>query len=169
MRALVTGSAGQLGTDVVLACRRAGDDVVAVDRSLVDVTSRDDVLGVVGSVRPDVVIHCAAFTAVDRCETEPDLAFRANALAPRWVAEACRRFDAHLVHLSTDYVFDGAKPGPYVEWDRPNPLSAYGRSKLAGEQEALGGLPGATVVRTSWLCGEHGPNMLKTALKLLPE
>jgi dTDP-4-dehydrorhamnose reductase len=115
------------------------------------------------------VIHCAAFTAVDRCETEPDLAFRANALAPRWVAEACRRFDAHLVHLSTDYVFDGAKPEPYVEWDRPNPLSAYGRSKLAGEQEALDGLPGATVVRTSWVCGEHGPNMVKTALKLLAE
>jgi dTDP-4-dehydrorhamnose reductase len=169
VRVLVTGASGQLGTDVVLACEGAGDDVVGVDRNTVDVTSRDDVLGLVGSVRPDAVVHCAAFTAVDRCESEVDAAFASNALAPRWVAEACRRFDAHLVHVSTDYVFDGTKPEPYVEWDVPNPLSAYGRSKLAGEQEVLGGLPGATVLRTSWVCGAHRPNMVKTALRLLAE
>jgi dTDP-4-dehydrorhamnose reductase len=169
VRVLVTGAAGQLGTDVVLACRRAGDEVVGIDRATVDVTSRDAVLGTVGTLRPDAVIHCAAFTAVDACEVEVDLAYRVNALAPRWVAEACRRFGAHLVHVSTDYVFDGTQPDPYVEWDRPNPLSVYGRSKLAGEQEVLAGLPGATVVRTSWVCGEHGPNMVKTALRLLAE
>lgn len=169
MRVLVTGAAGQLGTDVVRACEQAGDHVVGVDRSSVDVTSRDDVLGAVGTVRPDAVIHCAAFTAVDRCEDEVDLAFAANALAPRWVAEACSRFGAHLVHVSTDYVFDGTKADPYDEWDLTNPLSVYGRSKLAGEHEVLATRPGSTVVRTSWVCGEHGPNMVKTALRLLAE
>jgi len=139
---------------------------VAVDRGRLDVTDRDAVLGALLSVRPDVVVHTAAWTAVDACEADPERAFRDNALAVRWVAEACARGGAHLVQLSTDYVFDGAQAEPYVEWDAPAPRSVYGRSKWAGEREALGVLPGATVVRTSWVCGAHGANMVKTILRL---
>ncbi len=166
MRVLVTGAGGQLGRDVVLACGGAGDDVVACTHAELDVTDRDAVLGAVLSVRPHAVIHAAAWTAVDDCEADLERAYASNALAVRWVAEACRRADAHLVHLSTDYVFSGAKSGPYVEWDEPDPLSAYGRSKLAGEREAG---PEATIVRTSWVCGEHGANMVKTILRLAGE
>jgi dTDP-4-dehydrorhamnose reductase len=105
-------------------------------------------------------------TAVDACESQVDLAYRLNALAPRHLAEAATRVGAHLVHVSTDYVFDGTKATPYTEWDRPNPRSVYGSSKLAGEAEVLGGAPGSTVVRTAWVCGAHGSNMVKTALRL---
>jgi len=166
MRVLVTGAGGQLGRDVVLACAAAGDDVAACTRAELDVTDRDAVLGAALSVRPHAVIHAAAWTAVDDCEADPEQAYAANALAVRWVAEACRRAGAHLVHVSTDYVFSGGKSGPYVEWDEPDPLSAYGRSKRAGEREAG---PEATIVRTSWVCGEHGANMVKTILRLAGE
>src|SRR4051794_11769292 len=104
MRVLITGAGGQLGHDTVLACEAAGDEVVACTRAELDVTSRDAVLGAVTSVRPHAVIHCAAWTAVDACEADPERALLANALATRWVAEACSRVDAHLVAVSTDYV-----------------------------------------------------------------
>jgi dTDP-4-dehydrorhamnose reductase len=113
--------------------------------------------------RPDVVVHAAALTAVDACELDPDRAFAANALGTRNVAEAARRVGAHLVYVSTDYVFDGTATRPYVEWDEPRPLSVYGRSKLGGERECP---PEATVVRTSWVSGFSGTNMVKTALRL---
>ena len=163
------GAGGQLGRDVVLAGEAAGDEVVAADHATLDVSDRDAVLGAVLSIQPDAVVHCAAWTAVDACEGDPDRAYLHNALAVRWVAEAARRAGAHLVHLSTDYVFDGTKPAPYHEWDVPAPASVYGRSKLAGEREAVDGAPGATVVRTSWVCGEHGANMVKTVLRLAAE
>lgn len=132
-------------------------------RQELDVTRRDEVLGAVGAVQPEVVVNCAAFTAVDACETDADRAFQVNALAVRHVAEAARRFGAHLCHISTDYVFSGDKAEPYHEWDRPDPRSVYGASKLAGEREVG---EGATVVRTSWLCGRHGSNMVATVLRL---
>jgi dTDP-4-dehydrorhamnose reductase len=163
MRVLVTGAAGQLGRDVVFACEEAGDDVLAASRADLDVTDRDAVLGAVMSWRPQAVVHPAAWTDVDGCELDVERAMRANALAVRWVAEGCRRAGCHLVLLSTDYVFDGTKATPYHEWDAPNPVSVYGRSKRAGELEAG---PEATIVRTSWLCGEHGRNMVKTILRL---
>jgi dTDP-4-dehydrorhamnose reductase len=166
VKVLVTGAGGQLGRDVVAAGEHAGDDVVAADRARLDVTDRDAVLGAVLSTRPDAVVHTAAWTVVDACESDPERAYRDNALAVRWVAEACARAGAHLVQLSTDYVFDGDQPEPYVEWDTPAPRSTYGRSKWAGEREALQTAPGATVVRTSWLCGAHGANMVKTILRL---
>lgn len=169
MRVLVTGAAGQLGRDTVLACEAAGDTVFGVDRSQLDVTDRDAVLGAITSLRPDAVIHCAAWTAVDACEGDPGRAFDANAMAVRHVAEACHRVGAHLVHVSTDYVFDGSLPRPYHEWDTPNPASVYGASKLAGEREALALGPDAAVVRTSWVCGEHGNNMVKTVLRFAAE
>lgn len=167
MRVVVTGAAGQLGRDTVLACDAAGDTVFGVDRSQLDVTDRDAVLGAIGSLRPDAVIHCAAWTAVDLCESDPDRAFTVNAMAARHLAEASHRVGAHLVTVSTDYVFDGTLTRPYHEWDTPNPASVYGASKLAGEREALALGPDAAVVRTSWVCGEHGANMVKTVLRLV--
>lgn len=166
MRLLVTGAGGQVGHDVAACAAAAGDDVLALDHGAMDVTDRDAVLGVLTAWRPDGVIHTAAWTSVDACESDPDRAFTANALAVRWVVEACARTGAHLVHVSTDYVFDGTNDDPYHEWDRPNPRSVYGASKLAGEREAAALGPSATIVRTSWVCGEHGANMVKTILRL---
>jgi dTDP-4-dehydrorhamnose reductase len=166
VRVLVTGAGGQLGHDVVAVCGAAGDDVVGVDRSVVDVRSRDAVLAAITSFRPDAVVHCAAWTAVDACEGDPERAFATNALGVRWVREGCERVGAHLVHVSTDYVFDGTLDRPYHEWDAVGPPSVYGASKLAGEREAG---PDAAVVRTSWVCGEHGANMVKTVLRLAAE
>ena len=166
MRVLVTGAGGQLGQDLVAHCTASGDDVTAADRSHLDVGNRDQVLGAVTAVRPDVVVNAAAWTAVDAAESDAERAHRDNALAVRWLREACGRTGAHLVHVSTDFVFDGRLDRPYHEWDTPNPLSVYGASKLAGEQEAG---PEACVVRTSWVCGAGGNNMVKTVLRLLAE
>lgn len=169
MRILITGAGGQLGTDLALACAAAGDEVVAVGRGQLDVESRDAVLAAVTSVRPDSIVNCAAWTAVDACEADPGRAMLANALSVRWLGEASGRVGAHLVHVSTDYVFDGTKSGPYDEWDATNPQSVYGRSKLAGEHEALTSGTGAAVVRTSWVCGQYGNNMVKLVLRLMRE
>jgi dTDP-4-dehydrorhamnose reductase len=166
MRVLVTGAGGQLGRDVVEHCELEGDEVLALDRARLDVTDREAVLAGVGAARPDVVVNCAAFTAVDRCETEPEVAHAVNAVAVGHLADAARAAGAHLVHVSTDYVFDGTLDRPYREDDRPNPLSVYGRSKLAGERAAG---PDASVVRTSWVCGEHGSNMVHLVLRLAGE
>ncbi len=166
MRVLVTGAGGQLGTDTVLAWTAAGDEVVGCNSSVLDVTDRDQVLGAITSVAPDVVVNCAAWTAVDACEGDPQRALAANGLSVRWVAEACARVDAHLVHISTDYVFDGSLTRPYHEWDEPNPASVYGLTKLIGEREAAVLGPRAAIVRTSWVVGEHGSNMVKTVMRL---
>jgi len=166
LNVLVTGANGQLGRDIVAACTAAGDEVIAADHTRLDVTDRDSVLAALTTLRPDVAVHCAAWTAVDACESDPDRAWATNALAVRWMADGCRRAGTHLVHISTDYVFNGEQEEPYTEWDVPDPLGVYGRSKLGGEIEAG---PDATIVRTSWVCGEHGSNMLKTVLRLSAE
>jgi dTDP-4-dehydrorhamnose reductase len=167
VRLLITGGAGQLGIDLArLAGSERHHEVVAASRAKLDVVDRDSVLATVTSLRPDLVVHAAAWTAVDACEADPSRAWQVNALACRHVAEGARAVGAHLVSVSTDYVFDGTSPRPYHEWDRPNPQSVYGRSKLGGEQEVLRLVPGAAVVRTSWMCGAHGVNMLKTVLRL---
>jgi dTDP-4-dehydrorhamnose reductase len=127
------------------------------------VEDRGAVLAAVLGTRPDVVVHAAAWTAVDACEGDPQRALAVNALGTRHVAEAAAAVGAHLLYLSTDYVFDGTASRPYVEWDDPRPLSVYGRSKLGGERECP---PGATVVRTSWVAGAAGANMVRTALRL---
>ena len=136
MRILITGAAGQLGTDLArVATEEPHHEVVAADRARLDVADRDVVLGAFHSFRPDLVLHAGAWTAVDACEADPDRAWRVNALGCRHVAEGAGAVGAHLVAVSTDYVFDGTAPRPYNEWDRPNPGSVYGRSKLGGEQE----------------------------------
>jgi dTDP-4-dehydrorhamnose reductase len=161
VKILVTGAGGMVGREVVEAL--APHDVIGVDHTRLDVSDRDAVLAIVGSVNPDAVVHCAAMTAVDACETDPDRAFLVNALGTRFVVEAARRARAYVVALSTDYVFDGTQPQPYHEWDPPNPMSVYGRSKLAGEIEVDGA---GAVVRTSWVIGRFGANMAKTILRL---
>jgi dTDP-4-dehydrorhamnose reductase len=159
VRVLITGAGGALGRELVVAF--AGHDVVAAPHDSLDVADRDAVLQAVGAVGPDAIVHAAAWTNVDGCELDPDQAFRVNALGTRHVVEAARLTGGRVCYVSTDYVFDGRATRPYVEWDATNPLSVYGRSKLGGEQE-LG--PEDTVVRTSWVCGRHGRNFVKTIL-----
>jgi dTDP-4-dehydrorhamnose reductase len=164
MRVLITGAGGQVGRELVAVF---GDhDVIAVDHRQLDVADRDAVLGLVTTVAPDAIVNGAAWTAVDANEGDPDRAWATNALAVRYLAEGARLVGARICQLSTDYVFDGSQAEPYVEWDRTNPVSMYGRSKLGGELE-LG--PEHTVVRTSWVCGFHGANMVKTILRLAGE
>ena len=138
-------------------------DVLATDIDTMRVDDRDAVLGAFTAFRPELVLHGGALTAVDLCETEADKAFAVNAVGTRHIAEAARLVGAHVVYVSTDYVFDGTSGRPYREWDPPCPTSVYGASKLAGERECS---PGSTIVRTSWLCGAHGANMVATALRL---
>jgi len=167
VRVLLTGAAGQLGVD--LQRRFASEpqhDLTPSDIGDLDVTDRDLVHQLIGELRPDLVLHVAAWTAVDACEGDPQRAWAVNALGSRHVAEASTRAGAHVVYVSTDYVFDGESDTPYVEWDHTNPRTVYGRSKLGGEREVLEGMVGAAVVRTSWLCGQHGSNMVKTILEL---
>ncbi len=169
MRVLITGAGGQLGIDLVAVCMAADDEVVALGRADLDVTDQAQVYDAVDGAQPDVVVNCAAWTAVDDCESDPARAQAINGTAVRWIAEACKRSNAHLIQLSTDYVFDGTLDRAYRESDATNPQSVYGRSKLIGEQEALALGPAATVARTSWVCGRHGANMVKTVMKLARE
>ena len=141
--------------------------LAAFDRAGLDLTDATAVARVLGDHRPDVVINCAAYTAVDDCETNVDLAYAVNERGVRTLAEACSEVGAHLVHVSTDYVFDGTLDRAYREDDTTNPQSVYGRSKLSGEHAAADVLGGdVTIVRTSWVCGEHGNNMVKLVRRL---
>lgn len=151
----VVGAAGMLGQDVV---RAAGHAVVAHSRADLDVTDRE---AVQAALRDATVINCAAYTDVDGAETEPEVAHAINAEGARNVAEAARR----VIYVSTDYVFDGTKAGPYVESDPVNPISEYGRSKLAGERATLTASPQSLIVRTAWLFGAGGRNFVKTMLR----
>jgi dTDP-4-dehydrorhamnose reductase len=144
----------------------SGADVVAASRDQLDVADRDAVLGAITTIRPDVIVHAGAWTAVDDCEGDPERAFRVNSLGTRHVVEGARRAGSHVVYLSTDYVFDGTKDAPYNEWDETNPTSVYGRSKLGGERELD---PSHSIVRTAWVFGRHGRNMVKTILRLAAE
>lgn len=162
MKVVITGAGGQLGTDLTRAM--ADWEIVPLNRD--QLADREQILQVVTTTEPDAIVHAGAWTAVDDCESDPDKAFRSNALASRHVAEGARLVGAHVLYVSTDYVFDGTATTPYTEWDEPNPQSVYGRSKLAGEREVLSQLPSAAVVRTGWVCGVHGNNMVKTILRL---
>lgn len=161
---LVTGAGGQVGREVVELLD--GVDVVGFDHSGLDVADAAAVTAKVAEFAPDAIVHCAAWTAVDACESDPEKAYRVNATGTRNVMAAARGVGAYVVAVSTDYVFDGTKPTPYVEDDEPNPQSVYGKSKLAGEREVD---PDCAVVRTSWVCGRYGANMVKTILRLAGE
>ncbi|MDI6869850.1 MAG: dTDP-4-dehydrorhamnose reductase [Bacillota bacterium] len=163
MRVLITGAWGQLGQDLMRAYADA--QVLGLGSVEMDVTRAEHTRRAIADWRPDLVIHSAAYTNVDGCEADPDRAFRVNALGTRNVALGCQAAGAVMVYLSTDYVFDGRKVGtPYTEYDRPNPLSAYGQSKLAGEEYVRDLLDRFYIVRTSWLHGLHGKNFLRTIL-----
>ena len=166
MRVLITGAGGQVGTELVDVFTAGGHTVAGFDHAGLDITDRDAVRAAVVEFHPDAIVHSAAWTAVDACEGDPERAYAVNAMGTRFVVEAARLVGAPVHYISTDYVFDGTKDSPYVEWDEPNPQSVYGRSKLAGERELD---DGSTIIRTSWVCGLHGPNMVKTILRLAAE
>ncbi|MCT7355581.1 dTDP-4-dehydrorhamnose reductase [Streptomyces sp. 15-116A] len=165
---LVTGAGGMLGRDVVDELTRRGEKVTGLDRAALDITSADAIDRALAEHGPELVVNCAAYTAVDDAETDEETATRINADGPRLLARACARHGARLLHVSTDYVFSGeARTTPYPEDHPTAPRTAYGRSKLAGEQAVLEELPGASaVVRTAWLYGVHGSNFVRTMIGL---
>jgi dTDP-4-dehydrorhamnose reductase len=166
MKVLVVGKTGQVGQELQRLAWPASTHKLQVDRSTCDVTDRDMVRRVVLEAAPDVVINASAYTAVDRAETEPDAAMRTNAEGPAALARSCAEAGAALIHLSTDYVFDGTKTEAYLEEDAVNPLSVYGRTKLAGERAVREVLPRHVILRTSWVFSSHGTNFVRTMLRL---
>jgi dTDP-4-dehydrorhamnose reductase len=166
MRILVTGAAGQLGGDVVRAAERAGHDVTGYDHRQLDITDQDAVARAFESDRPQAAVNCAAYTDVDRAEGEPETAMEVNGIGAGRVAAAAESASARIVQVSTDYVFDGRSRRPYVEADQANPLSAYGRSKLAGEHAVAEACRDHAIVRSSWLFGARGRNFVETMLRL---
>lgn len=164
-RILLVGSTGQVGTELQRSFAGFGE-LVACDRKALDLTSDDSVRAFVQHTQPDVILNAAAYTAVDKAESEPELAYAINARAPQVLAEEAARRGTLLIHYSSDYVFDGSKSSPWIEDDTPHPLNTYGASKLAGE-EAIRGVGGRYLIfRTSWVYGPHGKNFLFTMLRL---
>jgi len=166
MRILVTGAGGMLGRDMTLELAARRHDVVALTRGDLDIADIGAVRERISALRPDVVVNCAAYTRVDDAERDRERAFATNALGPRNLALACRRVGAVLLHISTDYVFDGGKGEPYTIWDPPSPLNVYGASKWWGENYVRSLLPEHYLVRTSCLFGEHGRNFVTTMLRM---
>jgi len=164
-RVLILGARGQLGSELQRSFSGAGDLVLS-DRTTVDLAREEQIRDCVRSAKPSLILNAAAYTAVDRAESEPELALAINGRTPRVLAEEANRLGALLVHYSTDYVFDGSKQGAWTETDPPNPLNVYGASKLAGE-EAIREVGGRYLIfRTSWVYGPHGKNFLLTMLRL---
>jgi dTDP-4-dehydrorhamnose reductase len=167
LRWLVVGCQGMLGQDLVAALGRAGEEVLGRTRRELDITDEAAVRNAVHGCRPDVVVNCAAWTAVDDAEAHEDEALGVNGNGAAYLAAACAADEIRLVHMSTDYVFGGDASRPYAEHDAVRPRTAYGRTKLAGEQAVLRLLPRACyVVRTAWLYGAHGPNFVSTMIRL---
>jgi dTDP-4-dehydrorhamnose reductase len=165
---LIAGAAGQVGRELRRSLADAGE-IICHDCDTVDLAEPDQVRAMVRSAAPQIILNAAAYTAVDRAESEPEAAIAVNSTAPRVLAEEARRCNALFVHYSTDYVFDGSKQGPWIETDKPNPLSVYGSTKLAGE-EAVQQVGGRYLIfRTSWVYGPHGRNFLLTMLRLARE
>ncbi len=166
MRILVTGAGGQVGArlDGFLDVPPIGrHEVLGVTHEQLDLADRDRVEQVVSTFGPDAIVNAAAMTNVDGCERDPERAFAVNALGVRHLAIAAARVHAHVVHISTDYVFDGARDEPYDEWDAVAPLSAYGRSKLGGERELIEHAASWAIVRTSWVFGKRGTDLVSWA------
>ncbi len=155
MKIAVTGANGQLGSDVCRVCRKSGHAVAELNHEAVDITDGDRIASAIREVCPDVVVNTAAYNHVERCEEHPDVAFLVNALGARNVARACNDQGSYLIHISTDYVFDGVKEAPYLETDLPRPLNIYGNTKLSGEYFVGGCAKQSLVMRTSGLYGKN--------------
>lgn len=168
MKILLTGRAGQVGYELERSLQGLGE-IVALDRTQMDLADLDRVREVIRHVQPTLIVNPAAYTAVDKAETEPELAMRINGEAPGVMAEEARKLGAAIIHYSTDYVFDGAKQGPYTEDDVVCPLNVYGRTKLAGEQAIQGSGVPHFIFRTSWVYGTRGKNFLLTVRRLAQE
>ena len=164
MKIVVTGAGGQLGRELVDAAVAGGHEVRGFTRADLDVTDEAAVRSAIASERPEVILHAAAWTAVDACESDPTKAQLFNATATSHVARAARAVGARVAYVSTDYVFDGTRSTPYIESDATNPQSVYGASKLAGEHAVDHDID--SIVRISWVCGFHGANMVKTILRI---
>jgi len=168
LRILLTGRNGQVGWEVQKALAPLGE-LTALGRAELDLSDAGRLREAVREANPDVIVNAAAYTAVDKAESEREAAFAVNATAPGILAEEAKRNGALLVHYSTDYVFDGAKPVPYVEEDEPNPINVYGASKLAGERAIAGSGCRYLILRTSWVYGPRGSNFLLTILRVARE
>lgn len=169
MRVLITGAAGMLGHQVVQEYTRRGAEVFPLTRKDLDITDYRSINIAFGEIGPTLVVNCAAYTNVDGAETEKEAAFTVNGLAPRLLALACRQYNASLVHISTDYIFNGKSKRPYLVSDIPDPVNVYGASKLMGEQGVKESGCSYYIVRTSWLFGPGGKNFVDTILKLAKE
>ncbi len=169
MKVLLTGGIGQLGSELRPRLVQRGWQVFAPGPEELDLARPEAIDFYWEKIRPELVINAAAYTAVDRAESEPDQAFAVNAEAPARIARLCRGSGASLLHVSTDYVFDGTKTTPYTEDDPVNPLGVYGRSKAAGEEAVRALCPRHVVIRTSWLYSAHGVNFVKTVMRLAGE
>lgn len=166
MKILVTGANGQLGYDVVKELQKQNIECYGAERKDFDIVDFEATEKFITNYMPDAVIHCAAYTAVDRAEDEQGLCYLVNVLATENIAEVCKKINAKMLYISTDYVFDGTKNGFYEVDDKPNPINVYGKTKLLGEQAVQRILDKYFIVRISWVFGEHGNNFVKTMLRL---
>jgi dTDP-4-dehydrorhamnose reductase len=166
MKVVVTGAAGQLGQDVLLELERKNHQAFGVDRQQLDITNEEDVLAVISKVKPDVILHCAAYTNVDAAEENEDAAYQVNAAGTENLAKAAKLNGSKVIYISTDYVFDGTANEPYEVDEPTQPLGAYGRTKLAGEQLLQKHLDESFIVRTAWVFGVYGNNFVKTMIRL---
>ncbi|MDX2503436.1 MAG: dTDP-4-dehydrorhamnose reductase [Gammaproteobacteria bacterium] len=166
MKLLITGAKGQVGTELVAAAVIRGHEVHGFGSKELDISNLEQVNNAVQQIKPDVIINAAAYTAVDKAETEQELAYAVNSCGSENLAMACQEQDIPLLHISTDYVYDGEKQAPYLETDRTNPMGVYGASKLEGDQKIQKTWHKHIILRVSWVFGEHGQNFVKTMLRL---
>ncbi|MBC2696589.1 MAG: dTDP-4-dehydrorhamnose reductase [Desulfobacteraceae bacterium] len=166
MKILIAGSKGQLGHELLIQGNNLGYEILPADLPDLDITDKTQVKHSLEKFQPFLVVNAAAYTNVDKAETEQNLAFAVNRDGPANLAEACAKFDIPLIHISTDFIFDGKKSSPYIESDSVSPLSIYGKSKQEGENEVRSRLKKHIILRTAWLYGVHGQNFVKTMLRL---
>ena len=181
MKVLVTGAKGQLAMEIRSILENRSSELGPVDklysnsqmiyvaRDELDITRLSDVMNFMGKYKPDIVINCGAYTNVDKCESDYESAFRVNSIGPRNLAMACEKIEAKLIHISTDYVFNGEGNIPFKEYDLPHPVSVYGKTKLLGEQYVRENCSRYFIVRTSWLYGRYGKNFVYTIMKAAKE
>ncbi|MGG2024810.1 dTDP-4-dehydrorhamnose reductase [Gottfriedia sp. S16(2024)] len=166
MKVLVTGYGGQLGYDVVLECERHGLNVKGCARQELDITKRESVFSIVDSYKPDVIIHCAAYTAVDKAEDDKENCWNVNVEGTRYLVEAAKKHHSKFIYISTDYVFNGNGESPFNEDDQPGPIGYYGLTKYEGEKVVQSLIENYFIIRVSWVFGVNGNNFIKTMLRL---